>query len=247
MNFTLTDLFVTFLSVILVVFLTVLLKRQTAVVEKGRYDARAAWMRGGIYFVICFLVSWFSGIAPSLLQREAWLPNPLTATWGAFAAVCLLIIIVGYFVIWPMGTETHGRPLSWPAVLVFGLLWGLSQGQLFASIWSWPARYFSSDWVVVGIAFIVIATFNGLWHSQFWDIYVSPIHNIEAWNLRKVLLVHVPNLLCTLTFLTLYRNVGLFVALQTLALVGSAYFMHFPPFWGDAAVIENKKPPAPAE
>jgi hypothetical protein len=60
---------------------------------------------------------------------------------------------------------------------------------------------------------------------------VTPEHNIVEWNGRKVLLAHTPNLIATLTYLTLHGNMGIFILLQTIALLSSTYFMHFPPFW----------------
>ena len=35
---------------------------------------------------------------------------------------------------------------------------------------------------------LAVGTFLGLWHALYWDRKVAPEHNIEAWNLRKVLL-----------------------------------------------------------
>jgi hypothetical protein len=77
----------------------------------------------------------------------------------------------------------------------------------------------------------VISAFLGLWHQFYWDIYVAPEHNILEWNIKKVLLAHIPNIVITLTYLSLYGNSGVFVLCQTFALVASTYFMRFPPFW----------------
>ena len=84
------------------------------------------------------------------------------------------------------------------------------------------------DWLVVTVAFLVIAAFTGTWHQVFWDVYVAPIHNIEEWNLRKVLIVHTPNLILSLSLLTLFGSGVLVVVAQVIALVGSSVKMHFP-------------------
>ena len=81
---------------------------------------------------------------------------------------------------------------------------------------------------MVAVSFLVIATFTGTWHQFFWDIYVAPIHNIPEWNLRKVLFVHTPNLVLSLSLLTLFGSGSIVVAAQVVALVGSSIFMRFP-------------------
>lgn len=199
------------------------------------YSPSRAWQRAAVYFAACWLIAAATGTLP-----RVWRWPPATADqlrdprWLAFTALCLVIIVVGYGVIWPLGTATHGRPLVWAAVLPFGVLWGLSEGQLFAAVWSAAfARWGASVWTVA-VAFLVLAAFIGLWHQFYWDVAVAPLHNIEVWNARKVLLVHTPNLIATLTWLTLYRNGALFVLLQTLALLLSTIFMRFPPFWTPA-------------
>ena len=166
----------------------------------------------------------------ALLFRQPWGETGATGFLPMVVA-CFVVILTGYGYVWPRGTLTYGRSLNLVAVILFGLLWGISEGVLFISVWLLLADWLPSKWLIVGLTFLILATFKGLWHSQYWDIYVSPEHNIEAWNLRKVLLAHTPNLIFTLTFLTLYGGVGFFVVWQTMALLLSTYFMHFPLFW----------------
>ncbi len=82
--------------------------------------------------------------------------------------------------------------------------------------------------VVVGVAFGAIATFNTLWRTLLWDVWVTPEHNIQEWNLRKVLWVHAPVLLLVLGHLAVYERAMLFVVFETIALTGSAVRMRFP-------------------
>lgn len=198
------------------------------------YDARTAWRRATIYFTVCWFVATGTGSLQAVwgrpLATNAQLSDPL---WWIWTAVCTAVILVGYGYIWPKGTLTHGRKLNIPAVLIFGFFWGTSEGLLFITVWSIidfivaGTGYWSP--LLVGVAtFLVLSTFKGIWHSQYWDIYVSPEHNIEEWNLRKVLLAHTPNLIVTLIHLNVFLSVGLFVIWQTIALMLSAYFMHFP-------------------
>ena len=193
------------------------------------YSAKLAWLRGGIYFCVCFLLSWATGVMKTITRSPLATGEQLgNGWWWTATAVCLIVILVAYAVIWPKGTLTHGRPLNLTAVIPFGLLWGLSEGQLFLSIWTIVEHLpLATVWVAL-ISFIIISGFKGVWHSQYWDIYVSPEHNIEEWNGRKVLFCHVPNLIITLSFLAFFGNAALFVLWQTIGLLSSTYFMHFP-------------------
>ena len=58
---------------------------------------------------------------------------------------------------------------------------------------------------------------------------MAPPHNIESWNLRKVLVCHVPFLLLALTHLAVFDNGLLFVLWQAAAMTFAAWHMRFPP------------------
>ncbi len=194
----------------------------------GLHLPHRAWLIAFGYFLVCWAVAWVTGALDRVLD------GPLIgegqtgeAGWLFWGALSLIVVIVGYWYVWPMGTFTNGRPRTiW--TWVFGILWGVSEGLLLLSVQTLVDGWFDAVWVVVAVTFVVLATYIGLWHAQFWDWEVAPSHNIEAWNVPKVLLVHTPNLIVTTTFLTLYDNAALFVALQTIALVGSAVAMRFP-------------------
>ena len=198
------------------------------------YNPRLAWIRAAIYFVVCFAIAHFTGaLQMALAQPLASAENLQDVKWILFTLLCIAIEIWGYVYLWPRGTLTHGRQLYWSMVLTFGLLWGLSEGLLFLSVFVLASKLIASKIVVWLISFTVISTFLGLWHQFYWDIYVAPEHNILEWNGRKVLFAHVPNIVITLTYLCLYGNAGIFVLCQTFALVASTYFMRFPPFWDE--------------
>lgn len=222
-------LIVIFFTLIGLVF--ALLKTTSQEFSSG-YRADLAWLRAGIFFCSCFIIAWFLGVFQTLVNTSLIssenLNNPV---WHIYTIACILVEIIAYFVIWSKGTLTHGRPLVLAAIIPFGLLWGISQGIVFLSFWALLELFVTSKLILVILTFIACSTFQGLWHSQYWDIYVSPEHNIPEWNIKKVLFAHIPNLLITLPYLAIYGNAGLFVLFQTIALLGSAYFMHFPPFW----------------
>lgn len=157
--------------------------------------------------------------------------------WTGLVALMFSTSVVGYWIVWPMGTLSHGRPLHrwWSGM--FGLAWGISEALLYVTVWSLARASIESDWAVFTCSFVLIALGIASWHQLFWDKYVSPIHNVASWNVRKVLLVHMPFLAVSLTFVTLYEAGLLFVTAQAVALIGSAFFMRFPsPFDRDTAM-----------
>ncbi|WP_420630123.1 hypothetical protein [Candidatus Leptofilum sp.] len=192
-----------------------------------------------IYFAVCLLLGWWSGALQIIFSRPLITAVPSTPGYIPLTLACFVVILVGYGYIWPKGTLTHGRSLNVLAVLLFGLLWGISEGTLFVSVWLLTSNWISAQWLVVFVSFLILPAFIGLWHALYWDIYVAPEHNIAAWNGRKVLLAHVPNLSLTLIHLTLYQNARLFVLWQTVALLLSTYFMRFPPFWQEIGHEQN--------
>ena len=203
-----------------------------------QYDPRLAWLRGGVYFSACMLIARASGAWQAVFNQPlASAANRSDPGWILFSAGCAAILYVGYFLVWPRGTLSHGRRLDIPAVLIFGSLWGLSESLLFVAVWFAAANLIEPTWLVAVVAFIIISAFSGLWHQLYWDIYVAPEHNILEWNGRKVLFAHVPNLLVTLTYLAIYESFGMFVLFQTIVLLASTYFMRFPGFWSPASAV----------
>ncbi len=207
--------------------------------QHRHYHPKTAWLRAIIYFCASSTIALFSGVTDAVLQRplttQAQLNDPL---WWAGAVTCTALIVIAYGYIWAKGTFTDGRPWHPLSTTLFGLMWGLSQAQLFLSFWALIALLpIGQLWVTVFTA-ITISIYNGNWQHLYWDVHISPPHNYPEWNLRKVLLCHVPNLLITLPFFALYGNVQLYIALQTTALLLSAHRMHFP-HWADNYQPDN--------
>jgi hypothetical protein len=203
------------------------------------YNPRHAWMRAAVYFVACFAIAHFSGAFGLVLGVPLALAEDLQdICWILFTLLCIAVEIWAYVYLWPRGTLTHGRPLYWSVVLTFGVLWGLSEGLLFLSVFVLASQFIISKFLVWLVSFLVIGTFIGLWHQFYWDVYVAPEHNILEWNAKKVLFGHMPNIMITLAYLTLYESAGIFVLCQAFALAASTYFMRFPPFWGKT-LVEN--------
>jgi hypothetical protein len=188
-----------------------------------------AWFRARTYFGVCVMIAWLTGALATVHLRDAFDHVGVSgAAFRWFTLACVAVELVAYWIIWPKGTYTLDRPRDLRWQVPFGLLWGICQGLLFLSI-QFAASWFvdSGFWSGV-LAFVVIATYQGMWHGLYWDRYVAPEHNDPAWNLPKVLFCHVPNLAITLTYLTIVGNQVMFVAFQTIALLGSTIFMRFP-------------------
>ncbi len=218
--------------------LAVLYRKRRHAVAAGRYSPRLAWLRAGICFSLVGVLAASSGALEMVLGQPLVRPGQFdNPAWLALSLLALTVILVGYGLIWPRGTFTDGRRRHVPTLLLYGSLWGLSQGLLFLSLWLLVARLAPGPWSTALGGYLLIGAFQGLWHRYFWDIQVSPPHNYSEWNGRKVLLAHTPNLVVCLVHMALFGNAGLFVLLQALALLLSTWAMRFPPWWDDYSAV----------
>lgn len=193
------------------------------------YSPKKAWIRASVYFAACLMVSWLSGVMQSLTSTPVVSELQLSdLTWWVSTALVTAYVVFAYFYFWPKGTVNHGRPMHLGLVLIFGFLWGACQGQLVLALFRLiESGGLAGGWNVL-IMFAVYSGLTAAWHSRFWDVYVSPDHNIFEWNVRKVLIAHVPFLLLSVTHLAVYNNAAIFVAWQVVALTASTYVMRFP-------------------
>ena len=224
------------LLLVLVVICALLSVRRQAHAGAAIYLPQAAWLRALAYFGLCLIVANYSGVLATVLNSplasQAQLADPW---WLALTGACLAVIVIGYALIWPLGTFNDGRKAHPVLSLLYGVVWGSCQGLLFLSFWAAAQSSGLGVWWVALISYILIGAYNGCLHNFYWDKYVSPPHNYSEWNTRKVLLCHTPNLLICLPYLALYGNVGIYVLLQGLALAISAFVMRFPAWWDDYA------------
>lgn len=226
---------VTYLTVGLMCLAAVL--AQWFLAERGRHPEQVhspplAWLRGGMFFCCALVFSAIAGVLPVLLSAPvataAQLADPL---WWALTALALAALVWGYVIWWPRGTLTHGRPLYLVPALLFGLAWGACSAQVLLSFYAVVEGLgLARGWTALIVVF-VFSGYSQLYQSGWWDIHVSPPHNIRAWNARKVLFGHLPFLAVTLGHFTLFGNVAIFVLLHALAIACSAVAMRFPPFW----------------
>ncbi len=201
--------------------------------RKGRdltfYHADLAWLRGGIYFCLCWAVSMLTGVWHTLVTTP-WGPGETSSPALWLASVCALVAFayVAYWRVWASGTTALDRKRYAGSAIVFGLLWGAAEAQLFLSFWALAERsQLGVIWVGL-ISYLAIGAFYGPWHRFYWDFHVAPEHNIPEWNARKVIFVHTPNVLLTLTFLAYFQDPHTFVAVMAFCLVGATWTMRFP-------------------
>ena len=91
------------------------------------------------------------------------------------------------------------------------------------------------------LVFFLLSGYGPTYQSGWWDIHVSPPHNIRATNAKKVLFAHMPFLLIALTHFTLFGNALVFAGFHAIALACSAVAMRFPPFWEQDGPVVNRE------
>jgi hypothetical protein len=202
--------------------------------DPQRHSPRMAWLRAGIYFCFVGVVAWLTGVygamSSELLATPDQWSDPL---WIALTALCIAVLIWGYVFWWPRGTIVHGRRLYPLPAMLFGLFWGAASAWTLLSIYALCEIFGLPGWANALITLVVIAVYNINYQSGWWDIHVSPPHNIRAWNNRKVLGAHNPFLIVTMSHFVLFGNAALFTLFYASAMACSTLAMHFPPFWED--------------
>ena len=179
---------------------------------KREYSPWRAWLFGGLYCGACLVIAATSGVLQRVLAEPLADPAQLSdGVWIGATALVTAHVSFGYLYFWPRGTTAHGRPRH-PGALVFGIAWGIAQAMLVLSLFEWLDRITGVRWLSASLTIAGWSTFAGLWQSRFWDIHVAPDHNIREWNLRKVLVVHVPFLVLSVAHFAVYGNAAVFIA-----------------------------------
>jgi len=192
----------------------------------------AAWTRAMIYFSICNLISIWTGTTKTMVtQPIATLYQLSDPIWIVMGSLCFFYIFFAYWILWAKMTLTFNRKYFIGAELVFGIIWGLSTGQVLLSfyhIWSMTELPL---WAVYLVSFVCMGLWQYVVHDYFWDVYVSPEHDTPKSIKLKTLVSHIPNVALCLLFLVLYENYWLYVFTQTFALVATTLFQKFPAPW----------------
>jgi hypothetical protein len=202
--------------------------------DPARYNAKVAWVRAWIYYSFVILFSWVTGVLGYVLDHPLIAPGRTDdTTWLIVVAVCWLVSIWGYVYWWPRGTLTHGRKLYLFSALFHGSFWGICAGLLYVSVYA-VLEQFGFPGIVNGVLLVaILSVYNINYQVGWWDIHVSPPHNLQSTNAGKVALAHQPFLLATLTLLIMYGDAGIYVVLSTFAMASSSVDMRFPAFNSD--------------
>ena len=189
------------------------------------YHAGAAWLRASVYFAACWVAAVATDATTLLGSRIRAVDGP----WWWTTAIVLALSIVGYWIIWPMGTATHGRVFHRGWASLFGVAWGVSEGALLIALWAVIDDFVAVAWLAVTICFLIFGGSSAAWHALYWDVRVAPPHNIPEWDRVKVAFVHAPFLLVVLAHLARYGQGRVVMAAYVMALVGASIAMRFPP------------------
>lgn len=200
--------------------------------DPGIYSPRVAWLRAWLYYCFVIVFSWVTGVLGVVVQQ------PLLAAdrgddplWLGLLVLCWAVAIWGYGYWWPRGTVTHGRRLYLLPAAVHGALWGLCAGLLYLSIYAMLEQFGLPGWANGLLLVLILSVYSLNYQVGWWDIHVSPPHNLRATNNGKVALAHQPFLFATLTYFVLYGDATMYVLLTVFAMTCSSVAMRFPPFW----------------
>ena len=200
-----------------------------------------AWLRAALYFSVILVLGWATGVLRELVRSPPLLPEQLAdPLWIGLTSLWAAATVWGYVYWWPRGTLTHGRKLYLLPQVLFGLAWGLSSAQLTLVLWALVEDFGFARWTTALLVFFLLSGYGQIFQSGWWDIHVSPPHNIRATNAKKVLFAHMPFLLIALAHFTLFGNALLFAGFHAVALACSSVAMRFPPFWEKDGPVVNR-------
>ncbi len=204
--------------------------------DRRIYNAKLAWLRAWIYFGACWILSWATGVLPVLLNSPLVNPEHVgELSWQAYMVISWAIVLFGYLYIWPKGTVTYNRKLYPMPTLLIGVVWGISEAQLFLSFWAIGELFIDKVWLIALFTYVLASLSNGPMHLFYWDRYVSPDHNIYEWNMKKVGLAHNPNLLISLFYLVIWGDLWIYMLWPAFALLACAFAQKFPAPWDNLA------------
>jgi hypothetical protein len=182
------------------------------------YKPGAAWTRALIYFAFCNIVSAATSTLETLLNQPIATSGQLTdPIWITFCIFCFSYIFFAYWILWARMTLTFDRKYYIVSEVVFGLLWGISTGQLLLSFYHLWNMTSMPKWFIYLCSYVCMGAWQYFIQDYFWDIRVSPEHDTP----RSIMIL----------FLSFYNNYLIYVATQTFALIATSIFQKFPAPW----------------
>ncbi|MEE4184344.1 MAG: hypothetical protein V2J12_01110 [Gammaproteobacteria bacterium] len=198
------------------------------------YYPKLAWLRGGLYFCACYLLSYWSGAMALLVDNPPVYPGQASdPAWLAATAGSLGFVVAAYAGLWSYFTPVFERQRNPLISGLFGFLWGSSSGQLFLSVWVLAGHLPVPAWGASLVTFGILAAYQPNWHNIYWDHYIAPEHDTPLTQVIKATCCHIPNLIIMLTYLTVYENYLIFVLAQVIACTSAAIGMRFPAPWAE--------------
>ncbi|MFX1525784.1 MAG: hypothetical protein ACFFCC_19930 [Promethearchaeota archaeon] len=192
----------------------------------------AAWIRALIYFSFCNIIITVSGTLEQILIQPLFTIEQITnMCWIIYCIICFSYAFFAYWIVWSRITLTFDRRFYLVSEILFGVIWGFSTGGLlltFFHLWSLTG---TANWVLYILSFVTMGIWQYFIQDYFWDVYVSPEHDTPKTIMIKTFLCHLPNLLISLGFLTIWKNYFIFVSIFIVALVASTIFQKFPVPW----------------
>jgi hypothetical protein len=192
----------------------------------------AAWTRALIYFCFCNIFTAASGTLEQIFSQPLYTEDQITNPyWIAYCVFCFLYVFFAYWVLWSRMTLTFDRKYYLGSEILFGILWGYSTGGLLLSFYHLWSLTSAPGWLIFLLSFASLGFWQYIIQDYFWDIYVSPEHDTPKSIIIKTVVCHIPNVLISLGFLSIWNNYVLFITLFIFALVASTIFQKFPAPW----------------
>jgi hypothetical protein len=128
-------------------------------------------------------------------------------------------------------TLTFDRKYYLGSEIVFGVVWGFSIGGLLLSFYHLWSLTGVPEWARFLLSFTSMGVWQYFIQDYFWDIYVSPEHDNPKSIIIKTAVCHIPNVIISLGFLTIWGNYTIYIIFYIFALVASTIFQRFPAPW----------------
>ncbi len=200
------------------------------------WKPEAAWIRASIYFSFCNIIIGVSGTLEQLLIRPFFTLDQISDTfWVTYAILCFIYVVFAYVFLWPRNTLTFDRKYYLGPEIAFGIIWGFSTGGLLLSIYHLWSLTGIPLWINLILGIICGGAWQYIIQSYFWDIYVSPEHDTPKSLIIKTTACHIPNMLISMGFLTIWGNYAIFIIIYIIALTSSTIAQKFPAPWAKGA------------
>jgi len=152
------NVFITCVAVLLLILVIIYWTRFRGH-PKEVLNPMVSWTRAWIVFCICFIISWATGTMNKILADPLVTPEQLeNPKWIAWTAGCFVLIFVAYWVIWARWTVIFDRKRCLVPQVIFGMVWGVSIGQIFLVFWHFAGIVSFPVWGRWIVAYLLMST-----------------------------------------------------------------------------------------